>query len=226
MDIWPSFLSELQSDGVAILDRDIPLSSYVPLDLSIHNKDIQSLNIGDAAICQTYITDVLKEKKGKVAYGGYLEQRNLYGGHANFNLSETEQRNIHLGMDFWCAASTKVLVPFPGKVHSFKNNATLGDYGPTIILEHQWDHDTFHTLYGHLSLSSLDNLYIGKYYDAGDCLALLGTEDINVGYAPHLHFQIILDIQGNVGDYPGVASKKDLPFYEKNCPNPNLLLNI
>jgi hypothetical protein len=41
-----------------------------------------------------------------------------------------------------------------------------------------------------------------------------------------LHFQIINDMQGKKGDYPGVSSKKELAFYKKNCPDPNLLLKI
>lgn len=226
MDFWPRFLDDQCKDRKTILDEAIPLSGYVPLDLSILNRDIRGMDLGDATTCQNYIDAVLSAKEGKVAYGGYLEERNLYAGHANFNLPEAQQRNVHLGVDFWCAAGTRVLAPIPGKVHSFRNNSTLGDYGPTLILQHQWERFSFYTLYGHLSLSSLDGLFVGREYHVGDVLAQLGTAKENVGYAPHLHFQIILDLQGYVGDYPGVAAKKDLPFYKKNCPDPNRLLNI
>ena len=49
---------------------------------------------------------------------------------------------------------------------------------------------------------------------------------MNGDYAPHLHFQIIKDVQDFVGDYPGVCSKMDLEFYKKNCLDPELLLRL
>jgi len=49
---------------------------------------------------------------------------------------------------------------------------------------------------------------------------------INGDYAPHLHFQIIIDMEEKTGDYPGVCSENKLEFYKNNCPNPNLLLKI
>ena len=69
---------------------------------------------------------------------------------------------MHIGLDLWIKAGTPVLSALDGKVHSFDFNAGFGDYGPTIILEHQLEDQTFYTLYGHLSLDSLDGLKIGK----------------------------------------------------------------
>ncbi|MEM8845731.1 MAG: peptidase M23, partial [Bacteroidota bacterium] len=66
----------------------------------------------------------------------------------------------------------------------------------------------------------------GMHFKMGEELATLGAPEVNVNYAPHLHFQIIEDIQGYEGDYPGVCSQKELHFYKKNCPNPNLLLKL
>jgi hypothetical protein len=54
----------------------------------------------------------------------------------------------------------------------------------------------------------------------------LGLPPINGDYAPHLHFQIIIDMENKKGDYPGVCSSKTLAFYLQNCPDPNLLLKI
>jgi len=54
----------------------------------------------------------------------------------------------------------------------------------------------------------------------------VGDSSVNGGYSPHLHFQIIKNIEDNFSDYPGVTSKKDLDYYLENCPNPNLLLKI
>ncbi|MEM8928966.1 MAG: peptidoglycan DD-metalloendopeptidase family protein [Bacteroidota bacterium] len=207
---------------IPILDNRIPVTDYCPIDLSVTNSELDAITISNVEACQEYVTYVLNRGNSKVAYGGYLEQRSLYGNSDRF--LGIEPRNIHLGMDFWCDAGTKVLAPLEGVVHSFANNSDFGNYGPTIILTHEVKGNIFHTLYGHLSMGSLDGLYVGKVINAGDVLAALGTPDINVGYAPHLHFQLILDMGDYQGDYPGVCTRSDLPYFSNNCPNPNLLL--
>ena len=136
------------------------------------------------------------------------------------------QRNIHLGMDLWCNAGTEVLCPIDGVIHSFQDNTHFGDYGPTLILEHCIHEYVFYTLYGHLSRESLQGKQKGKSVATGETIATLGTASVNGDYAPHLHFQIIKDLQGMKGDYPGVCSLEDLDFYTHNCPNPNMLLHI
>lgn len=70
-----------------------------------------------------------------------------------------------------------------GIVHSFKLNEAIGDYGPTIILEHQLENKTFYTLYSHLSLESLANLKIGMSFKKGQQLATLGDASVNGDYA-------------------------------------------
>ncbi len=207
------------------LDVAIPLEKYCPLNLSVKNKELNDIAISDPIACQNYIDAVLKKNGARVAYGGYLEKRALYANSDRF--SEGGPRNIHLGIDFWCEAGTKVIAPLNGTVHSFKNNSDKGNYGPTIILEHRSPIGTlFYTLYGHLSMESLDGLYRDKPIKRGNVLASLGTPDINVNYAPHLHFQLIIDLQGHYGDYPGVCSQEHLKFYQKNCPDPNHLLGF
>lgn len=226
MESFSTVLTSYSEHPITLLDTAIPLEKYKPVDLNSSNIDLESVNIIDPTECERYIDKILELKNGKVAYGGYLEQRNLYADKASFSGSPGAQRNIHLGIDYWCTAGTKVITPVSGTVHSFKNNNTSGDYGPTIILLHEVKGYRFYTLYGHLSLESLDRLAKGKHFDAGTVLGTLGTADINVNYAPHLHFQIIRDIETYFGDYPGVCCRKDLDYYKKNCPDPNLLLNL
>jgi murein DD-endopeptidase MepM/ murein hydrolase activator NlpD len=211
--------------SIRLLDHSISLGRYCPLDLSISNLDLNTIAIANPDSCQKYINGILEEKKASVAFGGYLEKRNLYGDKSNFT-EGGPARNIHLGIDFWTKAGTKVITPLKGRVHSFQNNTTIGDYGPTIILQHTIENFVFHTLYGHLSVAAIENIQIGQEFERGSILATLGTPDINVNYAPHLHFQIIIDMEGLKGDYPGVCSKDKLEFYMQNCPNPNLLLNF
>lgn len=93
-------------------------------------------------------------------------------------------------------------------------------------MKHSIKDQTFYTLYGHLSLASIENLEVGTPFKKGQRMGTLGDSTVNGGYAPHLHFQIIKDIKEYSGDYPGVCSKNDLIYYLENCPNPNLLLKI
>ncbi|MBF4470843.1 peptidoglycan DD-metalloendopeptidase family protein [Flavobacterium sp. HJJ] len=216
----------LDLKDIKVIDSSIPYSQYTPLDLSPSNTDLDQLNVSNAFELQEYINQILISNNAKAAYGGYNEVRNLYKRSTVFNDLTTEERNIHIGMDLWIEDGTSVLAALDGKVHSFQNNNNLGDYGPTIILEHQLEDYVFYTLYGHLTIESIKSIKKGDFFAKGQQLAMLGNSEVNGNYAPHLHFQIIKDIDGKSGDYPGVCSKSKLSYYLENCPDPNLLLNI
>lgn len=219
------FLTTVNTNFITLIEG-FKKEDYLKLDLSIHNKSLQKIDFTSAEKMEKYIENKLQSQSKKIGYGGYLEHRDLYSRSTYFNESEEEKRNIHIGLDIWSKAGSKVVTPLAGKVHSFKNNLNFGDYGPTLILEHCIENNTFYTLYGHLSLASIVNLEKGKEFKKGEVIATLGTSKVNGDYAPHLHFQIIFNLQGNKGDYPGVSSNSKLNFYAKNCPDPNLLLNI
>lgn len=223
---FASFLNSISSQPIPILDRSIPLEKYVTIDLSESNKELKSLDIKSSVEWEQYIAQYCQNRNAKVAFGGYKETRNIYKRSTYFNNSLKFERNIHLGIDFWISEGTKIFTPLTGKVHSFANNTNLGDYGPTIILEHKVNEVQFYTLYGHLSLDSIKNLKIGAIFKEQDCIARLGGSKINGDYAPHLHFQVIKDIQNYQGDYPGVCNKRNLKFYSANCPDPNALLKL
>ena len=211
---------------VKVIAPEINYKDYVAFDLSAITTDKLNLPLTDANAFEDFVENHLKENKAQVAYGGYLELRNLYQRSTVFKDVNIEERNIHIGLDLWIKAGTDVLAALDGKIHSFQNNTALGDYGPAIILEHEVDGLAFYTLYGHLSLKSLEGKFEGQVVQKGEIIAQLGAPPINGDYAPHLHFQIIEDLQGKKGDYPGVCSKSELEFYKKNCPDPNLLLKI
>lgn len=216
----------LDLENIKVIDAKIDYPQYIPLDISSTNEAFQKYNIDNASDFENYIENYLSENNAKVAFGGYNEIRNLYKRSDIFNDTATEERNIHIGLDLWIKAGTPVLAAVDGFVHSFNYNTGLGNYGPTIILEHKIENHKFYTLYGHLSLESITEIEIGAVFLKGQQIGTLGDASVNGDYAPHLHFQIIADISNSFGDYPGVCSKSDLAFYLKNCPNPNLLLKI
>lgn len=224
---FPSFLKSIHTKPLRVLDVSIPNSEYIPIDLSENNSDLKHFNVSASHAWQDYMQSYLKKHTKKVAFGGYLEKRNIYKRSNHFNQENQEdERNIHLGLDLWIAAGTKIFTPLDASVHSFKNNTNFGDYGPTIILKHNIKGETFFTLYGHLSEASIHTLIVGQNFKSGDCIATLGEAKVNGDYAPHLHFQIIRDLENNVGDYPGVCNKKNLDRFIKNCPDPNTLLKL
>lgn len=211
----------------SLVDASIAREEYVRIDLSIQNYELKAVNVSSSDDLETFIWNYMKNNKAKVAFGGYLEKRNIYQRSAYFNQQNPEvERNIHLGLDFWIEANTAIFAPLDGEIHSFKNNINHGDYGPTIILKHKLENQQFFTLYGHLSTESIQDLKVGVEVKRGEQIATLGTAEVNGDYPPHLHFQIIKDIQDYSGDYPGVSNQLNLEFYKQNCPDPNLLLGL
>jgi murein DD-endopeptidase MepM/ murein hydrolase activator NlpD len=224
MKTLSSILKSLPSTKV--INSDIDYSNYIPLDLSVNNQTLFESNFENVKNFEAFITNFLDENNGQVAYGGYIEARNIYKRSIIFKNDDIPERNIHIGLDLWINAGTFVLAALNGKLHSLKNNEGTGNYGPTIILEHEIQNEKFYTLYGHLSLESIENLNVGTFYKKGQQIATIGNSEVNGDYAPHLHFQIIKNIENYWGDYPGVCNANDLNFYIENCPDPNLLLKI
>lgn len=221
-------LKQIETSSVFVVDTSFSKKNYVPISLSKDNIELRAVNVSSSHDLGVYINQFIKNSNAEVAYGGYLEPRDIYQRSEYFKKesSSLDERNIHLGIDLWQNAGTKVLAPLDGEIHSFKNNINHGDYGPTIILKHQMNDFVFHSLYGHLNLESLCSLKVGQKVKKGEVIAELGSAEINGDYPPHLHFQIIIDMENYNGDYPGVSSLKNIEFYRNNCPNPNLLLGL
>uniref|UniRef100_UPI00404B043F peptidoglycan DD-metalloendopeptidase family protein n=1 Tax=Flavobacterium sp. TaxID=239 RepID=UPI00404B043F len=222
-----TFIDFLASQtACAVLSKNFSTNDYFAIDLSVKNPELSKFDLTNPLDFQKHIDSKALEFNKKVAFGGYLENRALYNHSAIFQKSNQSERTIHLGIDVWVPAETSIHCALAGKIHSFQNNDDPGDYGPTIILEHAFKQHKFYTLYGHLSKASLQNLQIGQQFEQGDLLAFLGNPSENGHYAPHLHFQIIQDLEGKSGDYPGVCSQNELSKFAENCPNPNLILKL
>lgn len=217
--------NSLSRKAARVLDPSYNWEKYCPIDLSISNEALREVNASSSDDWEKYILQYLAERNKSVAFGGYLERRNLYQRSTYF-ANQAEERNIHLGIDFWAPVETSVHAVLDGTIHSFQNNTNHGDYGPTIILQHELNDAIFYSLYGHLSLASLEKCELGAEVLAGERIAWLGDSKVNGDYAPHLHFQLILDLEGNSGDYPGVCSDEKMDWYQSNCPDPAVLLGL
>jgi len=180
--------------------------------------------IADTNLFGEYINSTLKKAGARYGIGGYRENRTLYNRSMLF--AGEEARSVHLGMDIWGPAGTPVYAALGGMVHSFAYNDHFGDYGATIVLLHQLETVAFHTLYGHLSRADISKLSEGAYITRGEVIGHFGKPEENGNWPPHLHFQIIDDIQLMNGDYPGVCKLSESEWYLKNCPDPDLMLNM
>lgn len=217
----------LEASFFSILGPDFSEDDYVSIDLSDRKTSTMKMDLSTEHALQEYLEIYLNSNNAKAAYGGYLEKRSLYDRSSYFGEnSHSHKRNIHLGLDVWAPAGTPIYSPLPGKLHSKKDNLNFGDYGPTLILEHTLDGKKLYSLYGHLSRASLLLHEEGEKINSQEPIAYLGSNEVNGNYAPHLHFQIILDVEDYKGDYPGVSSEGNMEFYKANCPDPNQLLNF
>jgi peptidoglycan LD-endopeptidase LytH len=209
-----------------LMGEKLTFENTLSLDLTQGNMDFRLVNLSNTAEFNQFIFSGLNKEGKKYGIGGYLEKRALYQRSEVFATETTEFRNIHLGIDIWTHAGTPVFVPFSGKVHSYQDNIGFGNYGPTIILEHEIEGKTLFSLYGHLFRKDLEKLQVGQEFQAGDLLCHVGPFPENGDWPPHLHFQLMWDLGENCGDYPGVAAEKDLEFYKENCPDPNVMLQF
>lgn len=178
-----------------------------------------------ASVLPGALTDSDVRPGEAVRAGGYGEDRAIYTQEL-FAPAGEEPRTIHLGLDVFAPAGAEIFAPVAGRVHSSRINDRLGDYGPTIILEHAISGGAFHTLYGHLSRDSLKGLRPGAAFMAGEQIGALGTRRENGGWPPHLHFQIILEIGDARGDYPGVCKRSEQAHWLAICPDPRPLLGL
>ncbi len=222
-------LREQSAQAAAVLESDLRQAPCRVFDLSVG-----SLLLGaDPRAAQTdALTRTLwreMEAAGvRVGVGRYGEARAFYAGDLfGQGRPGDERRTIHLGLDLFVEPGHAVHAPLRGVVHLLADNAAPGDYGPLVVLRHEAEAGaTFFTLYGHLSHDTLARLRVGQALAPGEAFARVGAPPGNGDWAPHLHFQIILDLLGLGADFPGVAYASRRDLWQALSPDPNVLLGI
>ncbi len=215
---------DMHPDAIGkVVDFDAATDRLYHFDLTASNTELDADTFSDSEKFSYWISKKLNENNCKYGIGGYMEHRTIYARSAHFD-TDDEPRRLHLGVDIWADAGTAVYSPLQGTVHSFNDNNTFGDYGPTIILQHELDGLMLYSLYGHLSRKSLEGISIGKSFNKNELIGHFGNIEENGHWPPHLHFQLMLDMQGKQGDYPGVCKFSQKDIYLKNIPDPQLIL--
>jgi murein DD-endopeptidase MepM/ murein hydrolase activator NlpD len=208
-----------------VVDFNAATDRLYKFDLTASNIELDHNIVWDTDKFSNWINAKLKATHSLYGIGGYMEHRTLYARSPLFD-DPGEPRRLHLGIDIWATAGTRVYSPLDGTVHSFNDNNNLGDYGPTIILQHDLDGTTLYSLYGHLSRKSLNGLSVGKPVAKNQKIGELGDSKVNGHWPPHLHFQLMFDMEGNAGDFPGVGRFSEKAKWVKNTPDPNLILRF
>ncbi|MEJ5994066.1 peptidoglycan DD-metalloendopeptidase family protein [Pedobacter sp. Du54] len=206
-----------------VVDFNPATDTLLPFDFTAANTELTPTILNDTDSFSNWVEDKLNQNKAKYGIGGYNEHRTIYSRSEHFDANE-EPRRLHLGIDIWGAAGTPVYNFYEAKVHSFKFNDNFGDYGATIILHYQLEDVEVFGLYGHLDLASLDGLAEGKVIPAGKQFCCFGVREENGNWPPHLHFQLIFDMEGLKGDYPGVCQFSKRESFLQNCADPALVL--
>jgi 4-aminobutyrate aminotransferase-like enzyme len=215
----------------SVVEPDLKTCDKVVFDLSVGSPILS--NLAELADVETFTKNLfarLQASHVTVGIGKYNEARPIYtsGQFKTEGNDGPEWRTVHIGLDVFMESDSPVFAPLDGIVHSFHNNDAPLDYGPTIILQHTVDdgETTFFTLYGHLSADSLDGLYEGMPIKRGARLGSIGDYPVNGGWPPHLHFQIIVDMLGRSGEFPGVALPNQREIWLSLSPDPNLITRI
>jgi peptidoglycan LD-endopeptidase LytH len=225
----PAHIKEILSTHGKDFHQVVPFGDadrLLRMDFTECNPEWKAEILNDTRLFTQQVNKKLADAGARYGIGGYAEHRPLYIRSRVFDGHEDEPRRLHLGIDIWGKPYTAVMAPLDGIVHSFAFNNAFGDYGATIILSHQLEGCTFYTLYGHLSLNSLTNLQEGMTIRRGDVFAQFGIPFENGQWPPHLHFQIIIDMEGRKGDYPGVCKYSEKEQWLRNSPDPDLILNM
>jgi murein DD-endopeptidase MepM/ murein hydrolase activator NlpD len=210
------------------------LHPVIPFDASRQRLAVMDLSPGNGRFVPEVFRDIrrftaavedfLSDAGCDFAFGGYGELRDMYAVSEVFDAdAKGEPRRLHLGVDIWGPVGTPVHAPLPGHVHSQGFRPETGDYGGVVILSHHWQGQTFHTLYGHLSEADLV-FREGDSVAAGARIGHFGGPRENGGWPPHLHLQLVFDMDGMRGDYPGVCRYSERERYMANCPDPSPLL--
>jgi len=207
-----------------VVDFDPNTDLLFQFDFTSANTELSADIVGDTDKFTSYINQKLANSKRRYGIGGYMEHRTVYARSSHFD-TDGEPRRLHLGVDIWARAGTPVYSPLEATVHSFHDNNNFGDYGPTIILAHHLDRLDLYSLYGHLSRKSLDGLVVGQPINANQQIGVFGDVTENGQWPPHLHFQLMFDMEGCAGDYPGVCRYSEKEKYVKNIPDPGLILH-
>jgi murein DD-endopeptidase MepM/ murein hydrolase activator NlpD len=224
MNFSQSLLADIEAEQITLEKIVATDLNAIVLNLSsgsaLQGKAIAGLDVAELG---DLIDRTMDAADTEFAFGRYAEPRELYSNEDFAAAEAGEARTIHLGVDLFCAADTAVFTPLDGTIEIVANNDRDLDYGPMVVVHHALAHTgSFYTLYGHLSLDTLERVSPGQLVRAGEQIAAVGAPPTNGNWPAHLHMQLIKDLLGLGADFPGVASRSQQDYWFELSPSPAL----
>ena len=218
--------SEVRNHCANVLRRNLHQEPCIAFSVERSSVPQDPFKLSDGEAASLYNGDA---NPGEFALGYYNEPRLIYTDKAfrRGAWRSSNRRTVHLGIDVFAPAGTHVHAPIDGSVYAVENRTAQLDYGGMVVLMHETpDGDTFYSLYGHLDPAASTHLQPGMLLKAGEVFAELGDKTNNGGWAPHLHIQLAVTVDGLGNDWPGVADPDEIELWNAICPNPSALLNL
>jgi murein DD-endopeptidase MepM/ murein hydrolase activator NlpD len=189
----------------------VNLDALARIDFPGLGRTREANPLNDPAACARWI-DRLHERLGvDFTYGGYLEDRShLWRGH----YQEALGRFIHLGVDYNVPAGTDVFAARRMKVQEVKKDEDQdGGWGGQIIF--LLPETDLYVIYAHLEHTDLPA--VGRTFEEGEKVGVVGSSSVNGGWFPHLHVQCVAGaLPDGVDGYAAPSADLHLRF-----PNPD-----
>jgi len=82
--------------AVRLLYPELDINSYISIDLSHQNTALKKIKLNSSKSLSEYINNYLKIHSKKIAFGGYLEKREIYNRSSHFNTQNTQILKINV----------------------------------------------------------------------------------------------------------------------------------
>lgn len=231
-------------------------TDYFPVDFSVNNPFWEHDDITKAANQQRYLDQMMVSTDKTVGYGGFLEIRGLYNSASRFQQGNSRDIHLGLDLWASAGAPVRsVLEGKLHSLGILKDQGNYGgvvilehslDKRPIYAL---YGHLSWESIKAWIERYS-PCLRAGRFRESklntgnviqtslvatpeedisvpqNSIIGYLGNPDENGGYAPHLHFQLMMELHGYIGDYPGVASQQELTEVRRNLLDPGRFLGL
>jgi 4-aminobutyrate aminotransferase-like enzyme/Ser/Thr protein kinase RdoA (MazF antagonist)/murein DD-endopeptidase MepM/ murein hydrolase activator NlpD len=166
-----------------------------------------------------------------VAVGRHGEIRLAPGGGAGPS-EQGKERTVHLGLDLFVPAGTRIHSPLPGVVEAAAPEGAEG--GAVVVLRHELPppegHEegllVFHSLYARLAPSSVEGLQNGRMIGEGEPFASVASPEENGDQPPHLHLQLVSDLLEMGAAFPETAVPSQRAVWLALSPDPGPLAGL